>query len=150
MIDNGTIAKASENEVMSSFHISIPEVKIKVDTSRVGHKKFIVKLPASLENLNDIFLQINFTGDTGMGFLDGKLITDKFYDGIPWQIGLKKFYPYAASKEMVFYFRPMYKNATYLQDLNPGDVPDFKNRDEVLDIGKVSFIPEYKVRFEFR
>lgn len=84
-----------------------------------------------------------------MGFLDGQLVTDKFYDGIPWQIGLKKFYPGAASKQMVFYFRPMYKNATYLQDLNAEDIPDFKNRDQVLDIQKVSFIPEYKTRLTF-
>ena len=45
---------------------------------------------------------------------------------------------------MVFYFRPMYKNATYLQDLNVEDVPDFTNKEKVLEIQKVSFIPEYK------
>ncbi len=150
VIDNGSITNISAIEVMSSFHISIPEVKIKVDTSRVGQKKFIVKLPASLENLNDIFLQINFTGDTGMGFLDGKLVADKFYNGIPWEIGLRKFYPDAASKEMVFYFRPMYKNATYLQDLNVEDVPDFTNKEKVLEIQKVSFVPEYKTMLQFK
>jgi beta-galactosidase len=83
-IDNGTITNTSVSTVMTSFNISIPEVKIPVETSRVGEKKFIVKLPSSLGNLNDIFLQINFTGDTGMGFLDGKLVTDKFYNGSPW------------------------------------------------------------------
>ncbi len=150
IIDNGTITNISADDVMTSFNISMPEIKIPVETTRVGEKKFIVKLPASLGNLNDIFLQINYVGDTGMGFLDGKLVTDEFYKGIPWQIGLKKFYPDAASKEMVFYFRPMYKNATYLQDLNSEDAPDFKNTDKVLDIQKVSFIPEYKTRLKFK
>jgi beta-galactosidase len=51
---------------------------------------------------------------------------------------------------MLFYFRPMYKNATYLQDLNSEDVPDFKNTDKVLDIQKVRFIPEYKTRLRFK
>lgn len=91
IIDNGTIINISAGDVMASFNISMPEIKIPVETSRVGEKKFIVKLPASLGNLNDIFLQINYVGDTGMGFLDGKLVTDEFYKGIPWQIGLKKF-----------------------------------------------------------
>lgn len=149
-IDNGTITNTSTGDVMTSFHISIPNLKIPVETSHVGQKKFIVKSPEPLRNLNDIFLQINFTGDTGMGFLDGKLVTDKFYNGIPWQIGLKRFYPDASSKEMVFYFRPMYKNATYLQDLNPFDVPDFKNKNQVLEIRKMTFIPEYKTVLQFK
>ena len=148
-INNGTITDKSGSHFMTSFHISMPQIMIPVDTRRVGEKKFIVKLPASLGNLNDIFLQIEFTGDTGMGFLDGKLVTDKFYDGIPWQIGLRKFYPNSASKVMLFYFRPMYKNASYLQDLNAVAVPDFKNKDQMLEIQKARFIPEYKVRLEF-
>jgi beta-galactosidase len=51
---------------------------------------------------------------------------------------------------MVFYFRPMYKNDSYLQDLSPEDVPDFKNKDKVLEIQKASFIPGYKTMLQFK
>jgi len=44
----------------------------------------------------------------------------------------------------------MYKNASYLQDLNADEVLDFKNKDQMLDIQKVRFIPESNVTFQFQ
>lgn len=149
-INSGNILKVSPDGPLSVFNISLPEIKIPVETRTVGERKYVVKLPASLNSLNDIFMQIDYTGDTGMGFIDGELVTDDFYKGIPWQIGLKKFYPNAASKEMVFYFRPLQKEATYLADLNPSDVPDFSKTKEILDIKKTTFIPEYKINVTFK
>ncbi len=77
-------------------------------------KKYAVSLPASLGELNDAMLQIDYTGDTGMGFIDSELVTDEFNKFIPLQIELRKFYPNAARKEMLFYFRSLQKEATYL------------------------------------
>jgi hypothetical protein len=84
-----------------------------------------------------------------MGFIDGELVTDEFYKGIPWQIGLRKFLPTAASKDMVLYFRPIQKDATYLNDLRPEDVPNFGDKKELLSVNKVSLIPEYKTTMKF-
>ncbi|MEO6453264.1 MAG: beta-galactosidase [Ginsengibacter sp.] len=148
-VDNGTVMKSTPVAAFSVFNISMPEIKIPLETRMAGQRKYVVKLPASLNNLNDIFMQINYTGDTGMGFIDGELVTDDFYKGIPWQIGLKKFYPNAASKEMIFYFRPLQKDATYLADLNPSDVPDFGEAKQLLTIKKISMVPEYKIRLDF-
>ncbi|MBV5349580.1 hypothetical protein JZU61_08085, partial [bacterium] len=63
--------------------------------------------------------------------------------------GLKKFYPNAASKEMVFYFRPVNEGASYLDDISPKDRPDFSKSKQVLNIRKISFTPEYKVNLWF-
>ncbi len=74
---------------------------------------------------------------------------DEFFKGKPWQIGLRRFYPAAAGKEMVFYLRPLHKNATFLPDLNPEDVPDFGEREQVLEVRGLRFEPEYRCSLMF-
>ncbi|MEO6329939.1 MAG: beta-galactosidase [Ginsengibacter sp.] len=150
LINKGNISGIKTNGSITTFTISLPEIKLNVETKPIGEKKYVVNLPSSLQDLNDIFLQIDYTGDTGMGFIDGTLVTDEFWKGIPWSIGLKKFYPGASSKEMVFYFRPLYKGASYLADLNPEDVPDFSKSNQILDIRKTTLVPEYKTKLEFK
>ena len=116
-------------------------------------KKTVVDLPQSMPaHVNDIYLTVDYTGDTGMGFLNGVLVTDEFYKGIPWQIGLRKFItPVAKTKEMVFYFRPMPKNASYLLDLQPypHSIPDFGKSNSYLKVNSISFTAQYKTTIKF-
>jgi hypothetical protein len=146
---NAAVSPLTNSGLMSAYSISVPEVKLEPTVRQIGERKTVVTLPASLSGLNDIFLNIDYTGDTGMGFLDGELVTDEFWKGTLWQIGLKKFYPNAASKEMVFYFRPVNENASYLDDILPENRPDFSQSKQVLNIKKISFTTEYKVNFQF-
>jgi hypothetical protein len=113
----------------------------------------LVDLPKDIpDGVNDIFLNVNYTGDTGMDFINGELVADHFYNGIPWQIGLRKFISTPVKpKEMVFYFRPMKKNATYLLDLQPypQSIPDFGKSESYLKLHGVSFAPQYKTTIKF-
>lgn len=144
-IDKGSITATMKDVLFPMYDVSLPEVTFKVQTQSIGEKKYVVNLPQWNTALNDIFLTVDYTGDTGMGFLNGQLVTDEFYKGIPWQIGLRKFYPTTA-KEMVFYFRPMYKDASYLIDLQPypASIPNFSNQRSYLKINNTWFTPEYK------
>ena len=148
----GQIAKIPDNKIMTNFLISQPEFRLPVKTEMIGQKKLVVNLPESIpEGLNDIYLVIDYTGDTGMGFLNGELFADDFYKGIPWQIGLRKFLTTQSTRQFVFYFRPMYKNATYLVDLQPypSSIPDFGKQRTYLKINKTEFVPEYKTIIQF-
>ena len=146
---NAAVSVLNNKGLMSAFTIAVPEVKLEPVIKQVGARKTVVTLPSTLSGLNDIFLNIDYTGDTGMGFLDGELVTDEFWKGTLWQIGLRKFYPAAASKEMVFYFRPVSENASYLDDILPENRPDFSQSKQILDIRKITFTPEYKVNLQF-
>ncbi len=46
---------------------------------------------ASLDGLSDLRLEIDYEGDIGEAYIDGKLIHDNFNNGTPWVIGLKRF-----------------------------------------------------------
>jgi hypothetical protein len=148
-VDRGNIEKINNSVLFSSYKITLPKVTLRVMIQQVGDKRLLLTLPAAKpEGLNDIFLNIDYIGDTGQGFLNGELVTDEFYKGIPWKIGLKRFIG-KASKEMLFYFRPLYKNAPFLVDLNLSGLPDFNVTPKITKIKGNSLIPEYLSTIEF-
>ena len=110
----------------------------------------VVDLSAGMPSgLNDVICRVNYKGDTGQDFINGELVADNFYNGIPWEIGLKRFLENQDTKEMVFYFRPMYKTAEFLQDLKPELIPVFNEHGQYLEIGEPEFFPEYRVKVKF-
>ena len=56
-----------------------------------GAKYYELTLPASIGNLNEAYLKIDYNGDTGAAYLNGKLVADDFYSGLPMIIGLRRF-----------------------------------------------------------
>jgi hypothetical protein len=96
-----------------------------------------------------VICRVNYKGDTGQDFINGELVADNFYNGLPWEIGLKRFLEKPDAKEMVFYFRPMYQKAEFLQDLSPELIPEFNQRGQYLEIGEPEFFPEYRVKIRF-
>jgi hypothetical protein len=149
----GTVTNSKSNRAFSSYHLNLPSFEFAATTKEISSRKITVALPQTLPaGVNDILLNMNYTGDTGMDFINGELVADNFYNGIPWQIGLRKFVTATAKpKEMVFYFRPMEKNATYLLDLEPYPqyIPDFGKSNSYLKINNISFTPQYKTSIKF-
>ena len=149
----GKLAKIDGNAAFSSWRVTLPSFEFAAKTKEISSRKITVALPPSMPaGVSDIYLTVNYTGDTGMDFINGELVADNFYNGLPWQIGLRKFLTSAAKpKEMVFYFRPMQKNATYLMDLQPYPqyIPDFGKANSFLKINSISFTPQYKTTIIF-
>lgn len=149
----GSVKKVEGSAAFSSWRVSLPPFEFVGKTKEISSRKITVALPQSIPaGVNDIFLTVNYTGDTGMDFINGELVADNFYNGLPWQIGLRKFLSSPAKpKEMVFYFRPMQKNATYLLDLQPYPqyIPDFGKANSYLKINSISFTPQYKTTIKF-
>ena len=83
-----------------------------------------------------------------MAFINGELVADEFYKGISWHIGLKRFIN-SNNNDMLFYFRPMYKDASYLVDLNKNSIPDFSKQNTYLKIESISVQPEYTTTITF-
>jgi beta-galactosidase len=150
-IGHGKIIKSPDDKLFSTYTISFPELTFEARTRSIGQKKYVVELPKWDDLLNNLFLTIDYTGDTGMGFLNSELVADEFYKGIPWQIGLRNFLPNNKAHEMVFYFRPMPKDAPYLIDLQPypSSIPDFGKQKTYLKINRTWFTPEYKTVLTF-
>ncbi len=146
----GVIKDISTDEsIFSHYKISLPKIEIEPKITKITENKLSILLPKKDNNLNDIMLNIDYIGDTGMAFLNGRLVADHFYFGEEWRIGLKRFFDSAAADEMILYFRPLYKDAPFYQDFAPEIIPDFKKSNRIFKINNIKFIPEYKVIVQF-
>ena len=86
-----------------------PGPQYQTNLNRVeGAKYYEVKLPSStLNGLSDAFIKLDYTGDTGAAYINGKLIADDFYSGLPMTIGLKRFSNALSGKKLLFQIVPL-------------------------------------------
>ena len=150
--DNAAIGTtAAPHRSMSAYSLTLPEVEPFVHAKVVDRRTLTLSTdsPALPENVNDVFLDIDYQGDVGLAFINGSLVDDEFYFGQPWRIGLKRFLPRVAEDGMYISFRPISKDAPFLADLPPAAVPDFAGQHEILRINRVKVLPEYKASISF-
>ena len=140
---------STDKSLFSYYKISLPKIEIEPEITKISENKLCIILPEKDKNLNDIFLNVDYIGDTGMAFINGKLVADHFYFGKAWDIGLKRFMNSTTNDKMVLYFRPLYKNAPFYQDFSTEIIPDFKESNSFFRLNHIKFIPEYKVIIQF-
>ena len=139
----------NEDKLFTSIALELIKFNETIEKREITSGKLAVKLPVKIPNhINEIILDIDYTGDVGMGFLNGKLVADDFYRGANWQIGLRKFMGLQEREEMVLYFRPMQAGAEYLEDFSDDNIPDFGENKSYLEINKVKFIAIYQALIE--
>jgi len=149
-ISSGKLSAIASDPIFASYQAELPNISLSPDYSSANSRKLAVKLPEQLPaGLNDIFLDINYTADTGMGFLNGELVTDHLFRGTPWEIGLKRFAGRNSTKEMSFYFRPITKDAVYLPDLDPQLATKIRKSAPIVKVDKVSYRLEYQSVIKF-
>jgi hypothetical protein len=136
---------------MSSYELTLREVDPFVHAKVADRRTLVLSTEKSElpEEINDVFLDIDYTGDVGMAFMGGQLVDDHFYFGQPWRIGVKRFLPKLAADGMTIAFRPINKDAPYISDLPTSAVPDFTTARDVLKINQVRVLPEYRAILSF-
>lgn len=67
-----------------------------------------------LTGVEDVFLCLDYVGDMGHAYLDGKLMSDHFANGLPWEIGLKRFLS-QKERELLIHLSPLTSDAAVLR-----------------------------------
>ncbi len=98
--------------------------------------------PQALDGVNELFLRVDYVGDAGRLYLDGQLIADDFYNGKPWEIGLKRFAPQILEKSLILKLLPLSKDAPVY--IAPQYRPDFHAASEVLELRGMQAEAEYE------
>lgn len=100
----------------------------------------------SFSCISDLFLRIRHNGDTGMAFVDGKMIHDHFNNGTPWEIGLKQYLPAVRESGVVIRVvpKPSFDGSCTLDAMGAGAVTggDYAG----LEITSVEAVPEYRLK----
>lgn len=95
-----------------------------------------------LEDTDAERLRIRYVGDAARLYLDSELLTDNFYNGNPFEIGLRRYAPDIYRKELLLKILPLRRDAPiYL----PEDAwPDFGSAESALDLAGVEVIGDYE------
>ncbi|MDR0542827.1 MAG: beta-galactosidase [Dysgonamonadaceae bacterium] len=94
-----------------------------------------ISLSRPLEKDRDVYLRIPYTGDVARIYAGTKLLTDNFYNGKPFEIGLKRFYSDLQDNELTIKILPLAKNAPV--HINKANRPVFNHQDYALSLPEV-------------
>jgi hypothetical protein len=94
------------------------------------------------KNFEDVFLDISYVGDAGRLYKGDSLLDDDFYNGTPWEIGIKRFPPDDA-EGLELRILPLRKDAPIYMPKNSW--PNFGGKSDVVEVKSVTASPEYEL-----
>jgi hypothetical protein len=107
-----------------------------------------VKIPADIDLGTDPILRFHYAGDVARVMLDGRLITDDFYNGNGFDVGLRRDAPEILSGDLRIAILPLRKDAPiYMAEKAR---PEFGMLDSFADLQRVEIIPRYQAQFTAR
>jgi hypothetical protein len=81
-------------------------------------------------------------------YLDGRLLTDNFYNGDAFELGLQRYAPDIYRQELLLKILPLRKDAPIYLPVDAG--PDFGQAANALRLGGVEVIEYHEVKFQGR
>jgi hypothetical protein len=103
-----------------------------------------ITLPAhATDGLSGLYLQVNYHGDVARLYSAHRLLTDDFYNGQPWLIGLDRFLDRRGSNTFELSILPLRQDApVYFEVPNP---LSFAPNGQIDKLDGMSLIPEYQL-----
>jgi beta-galactosidase len=102
-----------------------------------------LQIPAqSMTGLSDLYLRIHYAGDVARLTLDGRLLDDDFYNGSPWEIGLKRYLPAAFGQSLELSVLPLPPHAPIY--LDPQAQAQLNPNAQTAKVMSIDLLPEYE------
>lgn len=99
----------------------------------------------ALDGVSDVLLRIDYRGDVGRVFSGVRMLDDHYFDGQPWEVGLKRFSG-ALAAPLTLTVLPLRADAPiYIEHR-----PEIAAGGQVADVVKVTAVPEYRLRVSFK
>ena len=100
-----------------------------------------------LKGLSDIFLAVQYQGDEARLLAGDRLLTDNFFNGAEWRIGLKRFLSSPAAEAFTLQVLPLQQKAPIF--FEPGFAPKFDKDGQAGSLQSVEALPEYQIELSF-
>ena len=122
--------------------IEKPVATAPLDADFAAAGVWTVKLPANIDLANDPLLRIHYVGDVARVMLNGKFITDDFYNGNAFDIGLRRHAPEILTGKLQIAILPLQKDAPIYMAAKAR--PDFGIAESIAKIQSVEIVPRYQ------
>jgi hypothetical protein len=107
-----------------------------------------VKIPEGVDLGADPILRLHYTGDVTRVMLNGQFITDDFYNGNTFDIGLRRHAPEILTGDLRIAILPLRKDAPiYMAEKAR---PHFGSADSVAALQRIEIIPRYQLELTAR
>jgi hypothetical protein len=126
--------------------ISTPVAVAPVDADFEQAAVWQIELPDGIDLSLDPILRLHYVGDVARIMLNGKFITDDFYNGRPFDIGLRRHAPDILNGKLQIVILPLQKDAPIY--LAQEAKPDFGDSESVVALKRVEIIPRYYMQLD--
>jgi hypothetical protein len=107
-----------------------------------------VKIPGDVDLGTDPILRVHYVGDVARVTLNGRLLTDDFYNGSALDVGLRRHAPEILAGDLRVEILPLRKDAPIY--LAKEARPDFGSQQSVVSLNSIEIIPRYQIQLEAR
>jgi len=125
--------------------IAQPVAAAPSDEDFAAAAEWTVKFPAGIDLANDPLLRIRYVGDVARVMLNGKFITDDFYNGNDFDIGLRRHAPEILNGKIEIAILPLQKDAPiFMADSARAALG---NKESAANIQSIEIVPRYQLQF---
>lgn len=137
------VEKVSEPKTDLPLKMGKDIVEMPEDSAFASAAKWRIHLPNVNSNLvSDVLLRITYQGDIARAYVNGKLLTDDFYDGQPWVIGLNRNFSDLLNGTLELRVLPLQSQAPIY--LPKGARPVISPTEQLADLKLVELVPVYR------
>jgi len=95
------------------------------------------------DGLSELYLETKYVGDVARLYQGNRLLTDDFFNGRPWCVGLRRFLDPKSAASLDLSVLPLRQDApVYFETARPVDFP---LRGQTVGIESMSLVPEYQL-----
>jgi hypothetical protein len=114
-----------------------------------GAARWSIRVPeVNSANVGEVLLRITYQGDIARIYAGGRLITDDFYHGAPWEIGLRNIAAADLKQGLELKILPLRQNAPIY--LAASAKPAIPAGGQVAQVTEVRVLPEYRAVADLR
>lgn len=142
--DQGAGLTLKQQGPFSTYIIAVPSYEARISVQQSSAASALIGVAMDWpDQVEDVWLHMEYEGDVAAAYLDGKLLTDHFQYGLPWEIGLKAFRSELQDHSLHVAITPLRKGTVHTI-INQAQVERF----EGVEIGRfrrIEAIPHYRV-----
>jgi hypothetical protein len=120
----------------------VAQAPVESDLAQAGD--WSISIPGdALSGMSDLVLNIRYTGDVARLYADGKLLDDDFFNGLDWDVGLKRFLDARQEATLKLSILPLRQDApVYFEAPNKFE---FNGNGQAARVESIRLVPVYEL-----